>query len=449
MATFLLSLPIPGLLCAPCRSTAARINPDWTRSLQKLTLLCASIGVSFSSSTALADTTEVSGQLRGYWVGRQAADSGPLAQANALQPGMAAVDTSSATAQAELRASGSAGAMQLHASATLQTRQMAGGGSDTQSRFNEAYAAGQSLGWQWSAGKKVVSWDVGYAFRPNDVVQQEVRRSLASETLEGRPLLMAERFDADTAWSLVWINPTQSASATGAQEAALATRVYWRSGAVDWHGFARQGEHTGSSVGAAASWVASDAVELHASLRGYRHADSSISNVAGSDLVTSNPWREARSDGGQQVLIGGTWTSESQISLLVEAWHDDTALTDAQWSDWSARNRALPVWLTRGVPAAAVAGNLAWQGQAFSVSNSLRQDNLFARLSWQHDRWQTALDVLYTPADQGTITTGSVIWSGERFKLEAGLRAHGGPASAVVRQLPVQRQGYVVATWAF
>ena len=105
--------------------------------------------------------------------------------------------------------------------------------------------------------------------------------------------------------------------------------------------------------------------------------------------------------------------------------------------------------MARGVPAAAVAGNLAWQGQTFSVSNSLRQDNLFARLSWQHDRWQTALDVLYTPADQGTITTGSVIWSGERFKLEAGLRAHGGPASAVVRQLPVQRQGYMVATWAF
>jgi hypothetical protein len=74
---------------------------------------------------------------------------------------------------------------------------------------------------------------------------------------------------------------------------------------------------------------------------------------------------------------------------------------------------------------------------------------VYARLSWQHDRWQPALDVLYMPADQGVITTASVLWSGERFKLEGGLRAYYGPEDAVVRQLPVQRQGYVVATWAF
>ena len=30
-----------------------------------------------------------------------------------------------------------------------------------------------------------------------------------------------------------------------------------------------------------------------------------------------------------------------------------------------------------------------------------------------------------------------------------GLRTHGGPTTAVLRQLPVQKQGYVTATWAF
>jgi hypothetical protein len=95
-----------------------------------------------------------------------------------------------------------------------------------------------------------------------------------------------------------------------------------------------------------------------------------------------------------------------------------------------------------------VAGNLAWQASAFGAASNLRQDNLFARLSWQHERWQTALDLLYTPADQGLVATASVVWTGEHIKLEAGLRAHGGPQDAIVRQLPVQRQGYVVATWA-
>jgi hypothetical protein len=280
-------------------------------------------------------------------------------------------------------------------------------------------------------------------------VQQEVRRTLAAEAVTGRPVLMAEHFDTDTAWSLVWVNPIEPRANTGAQEAALAARVYQRSGAVDWHGFARQGEHTGTSLGVAAAWVASDAVELHASLRAYQHVDSSVSINTGSALSTTNPWQSTQLGAGQQILVGGTWTNEAQVSLLVEAWHDDTALTDAQWSAWTARNQALPLWLARRVPASAVAGNLAWQGNAFGVSNSLRQDNVYARLSWQHDRWQPALDVLYMPADQGVITTASVLWSGERFKLEGGLRAYYGPEDAVVRQLPVQRQGYVVATWAF
>lgn len=449
MGTFLLRRSIPNLLCSPYRSTAPRIGPGSNGSLRKLTMLCALMGACSFSGLALADSAEVSGQLRSFWIDRQAAETGPLAQANGLQNGIAPATPSDATVQGELRVGGTAGAVTFNATATLQAHRPEGGSTDTQSWFNEAYASGKALGWQWSAGKKVVSWDVGYGFRPNDMVQQEVRRTLAPETLTGRPLLMAEHFDADTAWSLVWVNPAEEQANTGAKEAALAARVYQRSGAVDWHGFARQGEHTGTSVGAATSWVASDAIELHASVRAYQHADSSASVQTGSALSGTNPWQAALTGAGQQTLVGGTWTNESQVSLLLEAWHDDMALSDAQWSDWSARNQALPLWLARRVPASAVAGNLAWQGNAFGVSNSLRQDNVFVRLSWQHDRWQTALDVLYTPADQGHVDTASVIWSGDHVKLEAGLRTHGGPMDAIVRQLPVQRQGYVVGTWAF
>nr|WP_295774987.1 hypothetical protein [Rhodoferax sp.] len=417
--------------------------------LPKLTVLCALVGAVSFSTSALADGGEVSGQLRGYWIDRPAAYSGPLAQANRLQPGTVAATPPFATMQAELRGSAKVDAVTLNATATLQTRSFEGGTTDSDGWVNEAYASGKALGWQWSAGKKAVSWDVGYAFRPNDVVQQETRRTLAAQALTGRPLLMAEHFDADTAWSLVWVNPIEPQANTGAQESALAARVYLRSGAVDWHGFTRQGEHTGTSLGVAAAWVASDALELHASARAYEHADSSVSINTGSTLSTTNPWQPTLLGAGQQILVGGTWTNEAQVSLLVEAWHDGTALTDAQWSAWTARNQALPSWLARRVPTIAVAGNLAWQGNAFGVSNSLRQDNVYARFSWQHDRWQPALDVLYTPADQGIIATASVLWSGERFKLEGGLRAYYGPDDAVVRQLPVQRQGYLVATWAF
>ena len=450
MGTFLLRGAIPGLLCSPYRGTVPRIDPGLHRSLRKLTTLCAWLGACSFSAGALAEGAEVSGQLRGAWVQRQVADAGPLADANRLQSGTVTVEPSAATMQAEFRVAGSlGGGITLNTIATLQARSLEGASTVTSGWVNEAYASGKALDWQWSAGKKVVSWDVGFAFRPNDVVQQEVRRTLAAEALTGRPLLMAEHFDADTAWSLVLVNPLEPQAYTGGQEAALAARVYQRSGAVDWHGFARQGEHTGTSLGVAAAWVASDAIELHASLRAYQHVDSSVSNNTGTMLSNANPWQPALAGSGQQILVGGTWTNEAQVSLLVEAWHDGAALSDAQWSAWTARNQGLPTWLARRVPASAVAGNLAWQGNAFGVASNLRQDNVFARLSWQHERWVTALDVLCTPADQGVIATASAVWSGEHFKLEAGLRAHYGPDDAVVRQLPVQRQGFVVVTWAF
>ena len=83
------------------------------------------------------------------------------------------------------------------------------------------------------------------------------------------------------------------------------------------------------------------------------------------------------------------------------------------------------------------------------ASAPLPTQNTFMRLSWQHGRWQPAWDVLYTPADRGLVTTLSVLWTGEQVTLEAGLRAHGGPHDAAVRRAPVQRQAYVVASWAF
>ena len=408
------------------------------------------------AATVQAQTVDTSGHLRATWAARQAADSGPLAQANVLVPGMAPPEASAATVQAELRASTKVGGVGLNTTFTLQGQRPEGGPGKTQAWVNEAVASGTSSTLQWSAGKKVVSWDVGYAFRPNDVVQQEARRTLAPATLEGRPLLMLEHFTATTAYSLVWVNPTKPRTATGASEPALAARVYLQAGEVDWHGFARHGSHTSTSLGAAASWVASDALEIHASVRHFQRSDglawSSAAGASSGALLPVNPWGQHTSGSGHQVLVGGTWTAENQLSLLAEAWYDGTALPKAAWQQWASRNQALGALAGQGAPANAVAGNLAWQGSAFSASGasaSLHRQNFYARLSWTHDAWQPALDVLYHPADGGRMVTASLVWQGDRVKVEGGLRVNAGPAAAVVRQLPVQKQGYLMGTWAF
>jgi len=404
-------------------------------------LLFAALGWAQTGASA----TQFGGQVRLQWVGQQASGSGPLAQANALQSGMVELPVNTASLETELRAS----AHGLSSVVTLQQQRPESGATQNRAWVNELYASQGAGAWQFSAGKKIVAWDVGYGFRPNDMIQQEERRTLVSNTAEGRPLVMVEHFDASTAWSWVWVNPTASSDARAAAEPALALRVYQRDGAVDWHGFARLGAHSGASVGAAAAWVASEAVELHASLRYLQRVDSSAIDPAAGVLSLSNPWQAVTQSNVKQLLLGGTWTNESQLSLLAEAWWDGTAPSDAQWDAWSARNTQLGALAGLGVPAAAVAGNLAWQTQAFSASQSLRRSNVFLRLSCQHDAWQPALDMLYTPADQGRILTASLTWQGDRMQVQGGLRAYGGPANAVLMHVPVSATAYIAGTWTF
>ena len=387
----------------------------------------------------------LSGQIRLQWDQRQASSGGPLAAADRLLPGTVAAPGDGATLAVELHGSGKG----WNASATLQQQTQRGVTTQNRAWFNELVATHDAGAWQFSAGKKIVAWDVGYAFRPNDVVQQEVRRTLVSTLDEGRPVLMAEHFDADTAWSWVWVNPTRPRAQTGSQEPALAARMYRHQGSVDWHGFARLGAHTGGSAGAAVAWVASDAMELHASARWMKRADSLAVNSNATGLVHTDPWGAASVAHPLQALIGGTWTNESQLGVLAEAWWDGTALSDSQWAAWGSRNALLEKLPTLGAPASAAAGNLAWQADAFSAASSLRRSNLYLRLSWEHEAWQPTLDMLYQPADGGHAATAALLWKGDRVQLQGGARAYGGPAGAVLAQLPVRRQGYVVATWAF
>ncbi|HEY4067428.1 MAG TPA: hypothetical protein VGM74_11065 [Burkholderiaceae bacterium] len=396
-----------------------------------------------------AAAPEFSGQVRPEWFMQSANGAGPVAQADALQPGVVAPPRGYGAVETELRASGHG----LAFVGTERQQRIEGDRLRSHGWVNELYGSTQAGGWQLSAGKRIVGWDVGYGFRPNDVVEQETRRTLLQVTPEGRALLMAEHFTASTAWAFVLVNPTKRRAAPGPDEPALAMRVYQRDGAVDWHGFARLGAHTGASVGAAAAWVASDAIELHASLRYLTRGDTLANTAAngGADAtpLAADPWRPVSVSHTAQALVGGTWTNAAQLSVLAEAWWDGTALSDAQWDDWAARNRGLAALVGAPVPLPAIAGNLAWQANAFNASTNLRRANLFGRVSWQYEKWQPSLDMLFTPADRGRVVTAALGWQGDRLRVDAGLRVYGGPAQALLSQTPTRRVAYVASTWTF
>ncbi len=416
----------------------------------RVALLALSAGLFVTSAKAAGDT---SAEFTLLWNERRVNTEGPLAAADALSPGIAPPAPGGLRAMAELRhvIRAPAGAS-LQGNVLLAHERLEGRTSHDDSRVNELHAALDLGSWQLSAGKRVLGWDVGYAFRPNDIVQQEERRTLFAQTPEGRPIVMLEHFSNDTAWSLVWAQPQRwndpIEATRGARESALAARGYWRDGALDLHLFGRHGRHTGASVGAAAAWVATDELELHGSLRALERRDGWAFDAASPLVAASPPWRQTTLGRTGQALIGAQWTGAQRVSLLAELWYDGTALADAAWRQWSDRNVALIAAAAQGAPALPVAGNLAWQAEALDTP-TLQRRNVFLRSAWQDGPWQVSLDALLMPADSGRVVTAAVQWQGDRVRLNASWRRYGGPAGALAAQLPWRHSAVVAATIAF
>lgn len=419
--------------------------------MRRLMALCGLLALN-----AAAQTGAPTGELRLQIEERRSNDVGPLAQSTALAPGLTARTPRVGTVQLELKHSQpltlppALPRSTLHAGLLVRHEWPQAQRSRDASRVNELNLSTDSGSWGFSAGKKVLGWDVGYGFRPNDVVQQEERRSLAGTTPEGRPLLMAEHFGRDTASAVVWANPhaagRSAARAPGAQESALAARSYWRQGTLDLHAFGRAGQRTRASVGAAAAWVPGESTEWHASVRWLqRHEGWVLDAQAQGAPVAVNPWQTRMQGATSQWLLGFNWTGSDQQGLLVEAWHDGSAPSDAAWRAWGARNAALAA---SPAPAAARAGNLAWQGSPLAATQ-LRQDTLFARASWQTGAWQWWFDALHHPADGGRSLSTGAQWQGDVWRLSASWRHYGGRATSVLAQLPTRSQGLVAATLAF
>lgn len=396
------------------------------------------------------------GELRLRWEGREASVRGPLALAEALLPGSAPAQPERWVTEATLRHTlrGHLGSRPWALGLDLLAARAWGpqGASADASRVNELYAASDAGAWSFSAGRKIVSWDVGHGFRPNDVVQQEQRRTLDGATPQGRPVLMAEHFGTDRALSVVWVRPRlqrddlAGAGAQGTQEQAWAVRAYQRAGAADAYLFARAGQRTGTSLGAALAWVATDSLGLHASLRHLqRHERWQFDPAAGLAPVAAAPWVQALSGRATQALLGAGWTGAQQQSLLVEAWYDGSAPGNASWDQWTQRNQALAAG---PAPAAARAGNLVWNVQPLA-GPARRRENLFVRLAWQPGPWTASVDALVTPADRGRVLTAALQWQGDRVRLAAHARHYGGPAQSVLAQLPLRRVGLLSATWAW
>ncbi len=322
--------------------------------------------------------------------------------------------------------------------AELSARAIARTGENLHSQglVNELFYEAGVLGQHLTLGKRVMSWDVGFGYRPLDVVQQEDRRALHPFALEGVPLLAWELFGDEWALTLLYANPLRGRTPAPRDDESAALRHYRKLGAVDVHLVARYSERTQVQVGAALAVVLGDAVELHASSRYQRRSERFAGPACGEPLAASDPTAVAVSADVVAALLGFTISPGLGLSILGEAWLDPAGSGADEWRALAARASGQRALLgDASFPVAAVLANLAWGQRAFDRQNLLRE-NLFLRASRKGERLEPAVDLLYTPEDGGWVATAAVGYQGERTRLEGGLRIFGGPPGSAYRLFP-------------
>ncbi|MFN0316669.1 MAG: hypothetical protein ACKVQA_16730 [Burkholderiales bacterium] len=329
-------------------------------------------------------------------------------------------------------------------------------GQDTNSKLvlNELYYDTTLAGQRAGLGKKIMSWDVGFGFRPLDVIQQEDRRAIFTTTLEGIPYVSWERFGEQDAWMMVLANPWNNQEREARDDRSIALKYYKRTEATDWHAVVRASRRYRWESGVAFSRVLGESTEVHASALYQRRYEKNINSLAGQNatiLASSDPVKTRTVHDGYKALAGFTWTSAGGWSLIGEAWYDASAYTQAEWEALAALTRAqLSLQDMSGVPPGSIEGNIAWSAQAFNRPNLLRE-NMLIRLSHRGTSGATdpALDLLITPPDGGWVATASASYEDDRFRLDAGYRVFGGPKDSAYRLLPEDRVAYLALEISF
>ena len=301
----------------------------------------------------------------------------------------------------------------------------------------------------FTIGKKVMSWGVGFGFRPLDVVQRENRRVPYAATQEGVPLIAWERFNGNNAFSLVYANPWRGAATHLRDDEALAARYYRRLTTADVYAVARGSTRNKFEAGAAFSHIVNDALEWHLEALYQRRYQQQINPLAttspsSTPLAVQDPLTSVQQRHGRKALAGFTWTHSSSVTLLAEIWYDGAAYSAQQWQDLAALTRRQRALLAQAeLPRAAIYGNIAYNMRYFEPPNLLRK-NILLRLSYTGTAWSPALDVLHTPEDGGTVGTAALRYDGNRQYFEWGVRSFGGKHTAAYRLLPEKLTLYFV-----
>lgn len=335
---------------------------------------------------------------------------------------------------------------------TLRNEIQNGGAIHYKAVLNELYLDHSFYGQDFSIGKKILSWGVGFAFRPLDIIQQENRRRFSPQALEGVPMLVWQYFGSDTALTVVAANPRRTQNTDQKNEASLAFKGYQLKGDTDLHGVLRLSERQRWQSGAGFAHVLNDRQEIHFSLLYQYRYERPLNPLLKQDendvpLAASDPIVQQARYNSIKALVGSGWSGENGWSVLTELWYDNEAYRAEDWRNlMKLTQRQLSFLGSAGIPKQAVFENITANYRYFSRPNLLPW-NTFIRISYEAGDLKTAFDLLYTPEDQGRVLSLQSNYTIKAHTFALGVRHFGGPANAAYRLLPTQWQGFLSWQW--
>ncbi|MDR1888677.1 MAG: hypothetical protein LBQ81_04770 [Zoogloeaceae bacterium] len=318
-----------------------------------------------------------------------------------------------------------------------------GGEVKTQGITQQIFYDGKfGQGFGWTVGRKVLSWGVGFALRPLDVVQRENRRDVNPPALTGVTLAALEHFTANQAWTLAWLNPGAGRDDADHKDEAIALRWYRFADNDDLHAVARISRERQFEAGFGATRVLDDEWSFYGAALYSRRYYKTLNPLAethesGELFALKNPRYRIAKGHSNKIVLGAQWTGRSGWSALAEAFYDGEAYRRSEWRHLDAltqRQRAAAA----AVPALLREANAGWSSQAYLNPNLLRE-NVLLRVSYDNgDGFKPYGEMLLTPTDGGRVATLGARYVGDRQEFSAGWRNIGGPDDSVYKRSPVR-----------
>ncbi len=289
---------------------------------------------------------------------------------------------------------------------------------------NQAYYDGQfssSLG--WTVGKKVMTWGVGFGFKPLDLIQREDVRLMNPEPLVGKYIFSLDKYTANQSWSMILANPFMERKNNEDRDPSLTLRWYRFAGNSDLYGIFRLSKKRKIEMGLGFTHIIGDKWSIHGAGLFQERSHQKKNALLGSRKYFSNsdPMREGHYGNHLKAVLGLQWTGSSGWSVLLEGWYDGDAYKRKDWKALHALTREQRAMSTH-VPSVLSHGNIAASSQAYLAPNLMRE-NLLLRISYDNrNGFLIYGDILTTPSDGGMVYTLGASWERNRSKLTMGWR---------------------------